>query len=163
MKKLALLCALAFLATGCPGPEGEQGIPGPQGLRGPPGEAGPRLTSTLSCSAILRVDPTRGIVAGAKHYAYLYSDGSVTTQCEFASSTNTVGAVGFNIYMPNQQGASDASCTVFNDMDTNTSGYWTFSIQNPRDTSPRTSKVTYADIGSQYDKLNYLVACTRYP
>lgn len=138
MKSIVLLVVVALLAA----------------CEGPPGLDGSSLLSYRSCHGQIRqVGPTAAV--GLSHDRYVYADGSVMAFCYVYDASATYSNL--SMYKSGQFGASDGGCSVFYDVDANTSGFWSFST-----TTTAESVVTYRDQSSQQNGYRAIIACTEY-
>lgn len=142
MKRLILCTILAILSTACgPGEPGPMGPPGPAGPPGPEGDPGFGYVRGNVCRSGNRV-PVGNIAVGFTHHRYEFADGSVLATCEaydgLSSITNSI------LYKPGQVGTPAGVCLLVFDIDTPTTGFWSFEMAPGR----TFSSATYSDAGS---------------
>lgn len=113
---------------GPPGPSGPQGIPGTDGrigadgANGKDGAPGILLRSECYCAGLL--DLGTGSSVGAIHDIYIFADGSVFASCSIYGPSAELQAS--NFYRANQVGADRGSCNIIRDIDTASTGSFTF-------------------------------------
>lgn len=152
MKALVLV---AVVMGACEGPMGLDGPRGPTGPTGPQGIAGESgLQRTHLCQGFADLGGGRGYALD--HTVYDFADGSVLATCTVAGGIESWSST--RMYRAGQIGALTGGCSVTADVDTNSSGYWTFDITP----SKSASTVVYNDVGSAYDRRSQSVTCTQF-
>jgi hypothetical protein len=143
-------------ATGAQGPAGPMGPPGPSGdagpmgPSGPAGDAGPPGTPGPSGDAgapgvMVSSKRACSVISGGLVFSYdvvFFSNGDRFVTCSISGAGWTVG--GSNYWLSTQVGAATSQCALVFDVDTSSSGFWTF-----RDTPD--IRATYTDPGSTSD------------
>lgn len=117
---------------------GSPGATGPQGVAGPTGPGAP--TSTVLVASHLRCSKVVG-----QFFEYdttLYTNGMRFVECAVADSFVAITATA--LYGADQNGSITGGCLVGYDVDTNSSGFWNFTLSPLR--------AQYNDTGSANDQ-----------
>jgi hypothetical protein len=141
------LLILSLALTGCGGKDGAAGATGATGAAGATGASGSAgITSAtkLYCS---KIDAGTGASFLYKYRSVVFSNGDRFVSCSVSGSNAGYGSSDY--FKSSQNGATTGGCTVEADLDTASSGFWSFTSQSG------TSKVVYTDSGSTHDGYTY--------
>lgn len=133
MKSLVLTLVTIGILSGC-GQQGEKGDAGPKGDSGGTGATG----TTASISSSTHCAKTVSSLNFEYDYV-VFSSGDVWVNCNIEDSSAEYSNSSF--YKSTQTGASTGGCLLTYDIDTASSGYWSFT------TSPSRQAI-YKDTGS---------------
>lgn len=154
-----VMCAM--LAACGPGEQGPAGPQGPTGPTGPTGPAGPRGPSgglgaqdiaVLVCNG--NTTTTSGVPFSVEYVVYAFSDGGSMATCVVIGPGSQ--ASGIELYRNIDPSAVPATCVVTADLDTPTSGWWTFKRLD------NTARAVYSDVGSPMNGRTIVMTCTLY-
>jgi hypothetical protein len=158
MKRGAMLLG-SFLVVGCgPAPEPTEESKSSAGSTASPtsktgtSQADMALTVDYFCTAVV---VGSGPAWGFQYNVWDYNDGSVMTGCSISNSYSQ--STGLGMYRSTQNGAGTGSCSVTDDVDAPTSGYWSFAINR----AGGTATATYHDTGSNSDGKVVALSCTK--
>lgn len=165
MRFSTFIAVLVFSISCGPGGPGPAGPPGEQGATGNPGANGATgAMGAMGVSGLRGVTGADGggfdIVAKKRcfkiagyaftYYTALFSNGMRFATCEVADSGASYDAT--ILYASTQVGATTGGCVVTYDVDTASSGWWSFTLSPLR--------AQYNDIGSASDQQTVTFAST---
>lgn len=137
--RICCLILLSLLLAGC-------------GSSDPAASSGVSVKTDTQCSASWS---NGGTTYSLIYQNLKYSNGDAFVTCEVEggaySSTST------NYYRANQTGATSGACTLVNDLDTATGGYWIFGLAGS------SASATYQDIGSSNNGSVVSLTCAVLP
>ena len=138
MKGLPLITTLIVsMFFGCAQLKGEKGADGSTGATGATGTAGMTLTTSVFC---FKNQVVNSVSLWFWYTTNIYSDGTKFIHCAVSSPSAEWGNSLF--YKSTQTGSVTEYCSLTLDVDTGSSGFWTFSK------SGSTKTVVYSDTGS---------------
>lgn len=157
MRFRGLLTVALALAAGCKGAAGPMGIQGERGPRGEPGEDGERGPAgedgqdgedgAPGSSDFTEYSWRCSALDGGwlfEHEFVAFTDGTIFVMCSISTQNDERSSS--DIYLPSQNGAADAGCSVTSDAEEDgTAGWWDFVVDGD------VSIATYNDASSSAD------------